>query len=53
LAQRAPNTSRCYRSIINLYIDYVGDYHWSPSKDGILDWLNYVKASSSEVTAAT
>jgi hypothetical protein len=49
----SPKTKRCYESILNLYIQYVGEDHWPPTRTGILDWLNSVQEQASETTAAT
>ena len=47
------DSKRCYESVINLYIKYVGEDQWPPDRSDILSWLDDVRSRNTETTAAT
>ncbi|MCB0165293.1 MAG: site-specific integrase, partial [Anaerolineae bacterium] len=45
------STRRNYRQAITLYINFVGETHWPPTRFDVIDFLNIVQARASQVTA--
>ncbi|MCB0198059.1 MAG: tyrosine-type recombinase/integrase [Anaerolineae bacterium] len=44
------STLRNYRQAINLYINYVGEAHWPPTRFDVIQFLDDVKARASQKT---
>jgi site-specific recombinase XerD len=48
-----PSTRNNYKRAINLYIQYVGENHWPPTRIDVIQYLDDVKKRASQTTASS
>jgi len=46
-------TLRTYASVLNQYAAFVGDDHWPPTFNGLLDWFDHLETNPPKMTKTT